>query len=403
MHTHAAGTNNPNPMIGPARLIRAAFEGSDMAALAAEILARSDDAVVDAGTAMDMATILLLKHRFDQGLALQAEVLQGQRLFSLRSNPDQARVRVLILVTAGDLMANTPLDFLLNDDDFGLSYLYLCPGDAVPRDLPEHDVIITGIAHSAVAEPLLEALAAAADRWTCPIVNHPRHVLKTSRHGIADALRGAEGVLAPDVVRVSRSALSAAASRLPEGLTYPVLVRPLDTHAGNDLQKVDRTEDLKRYLDHATGEAFYVTQFCDYRGSDGLFRKLRVVLIDGVPFLCHLAVRDHWMIHYLNAGMLEDAGKRQAEAAAMDTFDAEFAQRHRAAFAEIHRRIGLDYLVVDCAESADGRLLIFEADTGMVVHDMDPVDLFPYKVPQMRRVFSAFQEAVRRRAEGRSA
>jgi hypothetical protein len=34
---------------------------------------------------------------------------------------------------------------------------------------------------------------------------------------------------------------------------------------------------------------------------------------------------------------------------------------------------------------------------------MDPVDLFPYKVPQMRRVFSAFQEAVRRRAEGRSA
>lgn len=403
MQARAAGIDNPSPMIGPARLIRAAFNASDMAPLAQEILARSPDGVIDAGAAMDLATILLLMHRTDEALQLQTDILQGQRLFSLRSNPDQARVRVLILVTAGDLMANTPIDFLLNDDDFSLTYLFLCPGEDMPRDLPEHDVLITGIAYSSGAEPLLEAVAAAAEGWSRPIVNHPRAVLKTSRHGMADALRGAEGILAPAVALLDRAALSASASRLPEGLDYPVLVRPLDTHAGNDLQKVDRAENLTRYLDHATAERFYVTQFCDYRGPDGLFRKLRVVLIDGVPFLCHLAIRDHWMIHYLNAGMLEDAEKRMAEAAAMATFDAAFAQRHRAAFAEIHRRIGLDYLILDCAESSDGRLLIFEADTGMVVHDMDPVDLFPYKLPQMRRVFSAFQQAVRGRAETRPA
>ncbi len=39
----------------------------------------------------------------------------------------------------------------------------------------------------------------------------------------------------------------------------------------------------------------------------------------------------------------------------------------------------------------------------MVVHDMDPVDLFPYKAPQMRRVFAAFQDALRGRARGRAA
>lgn len=94
-------------------------------ALAAEILAEGGDSALDAGTALDMATILLLKHRFTEGLALQREVLDGQRVFSLRSNPDQARIRVLVLVTAGDLMANTPIDFLLNDGDFGLTYLYL--------------------------------------------------------------------------------------------------------------------------------------------------------------------------------------------------------------------------------------------------------------------------------------
>lgn len=154
MQARAAGIDNPSPMIGPARLIRAAFDASDMAALAQEILARSPDGVIDAGAAMDLATILLLMHRTDEALQLQTDILQGQRLFSLRSNPDQARVRVLILVTAGDLMANTPIDFLLNDDDFSLTYFFLCPGEDMPRDLPEHDVLITGIAYSSGAEPL---------------------------------------------------------------------------------------------------------------------------------------------------------------------------------------------------------------------------------------------------------
>ncbi|MDR3631037.1 MAG: hypothetical protein P4L42_11955, partial [Desulfocapsaceae bacterium] len=52
----------------------------------------------------------------------------------------------------------------------------------------------------------------------------------------------------------------------------------------------------------------------------------------------------------------------------------------------------LDYLVIDCAETRDGQLLVFELDTGAVVHAMDPVDIFPYKVPQMRKVFSAFSD-----------
>ena len=35
-------------------------------------------------------------------------------------------------------------------------------------------------------------------------------------------------------------------------------------------------------------------------------------------------------------------------------------------------------------------LLIFEADNTAIVHDMDPPDLFPYKAPQMRKIFDAF-------------
>jgi hypothetical protein len=147
-----------------------------------------------------------------------------------------------------------------------------------------------------------------------------------------------------------------------------------------------------------TAAEAFVTPFVDYRGADGLFRKYRIALIDGAPFLCHMAVSAHWMVHYLNAGMTESAAKRDEEAQAMLSFDAGFARRHAAAFAAFVERIGLDYVALDCAETADGRLLLFEADVAAIVHAMDPPELFPYKPAQMRRVLAAFRDLLAARA-----
>ncbi len=58
---------------------------------------------------------------------------------------------------------------------------------------------------------------------------------------------------------------------------------------------------------------------------------------------------------------------------------------------ELSDALGLEYVVLDCAETPDGQLLLFEADNGAVVHSMDPIDLFPYKRPAMKKIFNAFQ------------
>jgi hypothetical protein len=97
--------------------------------------------------------------------------------------------------------------------------------------------------------------------------------------------------------------------------------------------------------------------------------------------------------------MLENPVNRLEEARFMAAFDDEFAARHAAAFAALHQRLGLDYFGIDSAELPDGRLLVFEVDVAMIVHDMDPPDLFPYKKPQMRKVFEAFQAMLRRRSQ----
>ena len=83
----------------------------------------------------------------------------------------------------------------------------------------------------------------------------------------------------------------------------------------------------------------------------------------------------------------------------MAEFDDDFAVRHKAAFKAIAERTGLDYLPIDCAETRDGKLLVFEVGTAMIVHSMDPPDLFPYKRPQMGKVFKAFQAMLYRAAD----
>jgi glutathione synthase/RimK-type ligase-like ATP-grasp enzyme len=175
-------------------------------------------------------------------------------------------------------------------------------------------------------------------------------------------------------------------------------VRPIDSHAGHDLLKVEDAGALAAYLARQPAPAFYLAPFVDYSGLDGQFRKYRIVLIDGVPYLCHLAISSHWMVHYLNAGMDESADKRAEEARAMLAFDEGFAVRHAAALADIDHRIGLPYLGIDCAETKDGKLLIFEVDNAMVVHAMDDPARYPYKQPAMARVFAAFAAMLARAA-----
>jgi hypothetical protein len=138
----------------------------------------------------------------------------------------------------------------------------------------------------------------------------------------------------------------------------------------------------------------------DYRGKDGLFRKYRIALIDGEAYACHMAISSHWMIHYLNADMIDNGQNRAEEAAFMRNFDTNFGATHQDALREIARRSGLDYLIIDCGETRDGQLLIFEVGNAMIVHSMDPEHIFPYKAIQMKKLFGAFQAMLRNRAFG---
>ena len=91
---------------------------------------------------------------------------------------------------------------------------------------------------------------------------------------------------------------------------------------------------------------------------------------------------------------------RKPSSCSTSTMRSRRATRH--ALDEMSRRVGLDYFIVDCAENQNGELLVFEADNTAVVHNMDPPAVFPYKPPQMRKIFAAFTAMLSRHARRRA-
>lgn len=392
--------------MGLARLTKMAAAGIDLRPLWRELIDKLIGGTIEAGEGIDLSVIAQLLGDKPAGLAIQHEILLAHQLFRSPCAVQNPRLRVLALAAATDIGSNTPIEFLLEDSGIELMTLYVIPEADLPEPLPDHDVAIVVASDSEDCHEALRKIASTLPNWPRPLLNPPHLVGNLDRDRLHGLLRGIEGLAIPATAAVSRERLSdlsrsaAAPSDIAADLAFPVIVRPCGSHAGAGLARIDGPAAMERYLDARQEQEFFISRFVDYSGSDGLFRKCRIVVVDGRPYACHLAVADRWDIWYLNAGMSSSASKRLEEETFMRTFDIGFMQRHRTALASMIDRIGLDYFTVDCAETRDGSLLIFEADNTAIVHNMDPTEIFPYKAPQMRKVFDAFAAMLCRHAAG---
>lgn len=397
--TPADMTTRGRAVIGLAALTHDAYAGVDLNPIWNGLVARVGADPYDAGALLDISNLLLLTGQRTEGLEAQAHALALHQVYERAGEP--SGLRLLAFVKAGDFMANTPLDFLLKDSKATLIQLYVDGKTPLPT-IPDHDVAIVAIGEADDSHPVLASLDAVLKTWPRPVLNrNVQAIIDLSRSVVSDLFVQSDLVIAPRTLRLSRQVLKQIATRqtaLDPALSWPLLVRPVGSHAGNNLEKIADPEALTTYLSAFTHEQAYVASYVDYASADGQFRKYRIGLIGRKPYLSHLAISDHWMVHYLNAGMSDSQTKRDEEAEAMAHFDEGFALRHKAALAELCTQIDLDYFAIDCAETQDGKLLLFEADAAMIIHAMDEPDLFPYKRPQMKKLFAAFQGLLERAA-----
>ena len=398
---HSIDAHVANRYLGLAPFLRASIAGEDLQAIANQILAGLDAQEPSAEGLMNLSIAVQCLGQKALGLSLQQQALALCQTYTLAARRQPAHFTLLLLVTDGTIQSHTPVECLLEDADVTVVFHYIdrhlttATVDAALAALPAHDALLVAISDSDEHRGLLDALTAPLQRWSQPVLNAPAALHHTVRDTASALLSAVDGLCMPATARVSRAALLALADglcpldSLLSGACFPVIVRPLGSQGGAGLARIADGAALRTYLASQSDGAFFMAPFIDYSGSDGQFRKIRIALIDGQPYVSHMAISGHWMIHYVNAGMYEHAWKRQEEARFMREFD-QFVQRHAAAFAGIARQMQLDYLVMDCAELPDGRLLVFEIDSGGVVHAMDLESVFPYKNGHIAKARLAF-------------
>jgi hypothetical protein len=380
--------------IGVARLATMAFNGQDMLAVWKELAAQYRDVAELAGVGMDLSILAQLFGDPEAGLNIQHQALLHQRLYRSPCEAPAPRLQLLALAAELDMGSNTPVEYLIKHTDIELTTLYIVPGLPLPEPLPAHDVAIVVSADDDRSQGALHLLEQFAPHWPRPILNRADRIRQMDRDRLYHVLKGIAGLQIPATERFLRDQLPALKAGALHGaedeFSLPIVIRPISSHAGKGLARIENADELDAYLASRPEPEFFVSPYIDYCSADGLFRKYRVVCVDGRPYACHMAILDKWNIWYLNADMVANEDKRRQEADFMDNFDEGFGRRHAKAFDELCHRLDLDYFMVDCAETKSGELLIFEADNTAIVHDMDPPDIFPYKVAQMRKVFDAF-------------
>lgn len=395
---------DPQPRLGLAALSEIAFDGGNLTPFRAELTAQVLRG--SAGALMDLSVIEQLEGNLDAGLNWQDQALKTCRMYRTFRRQN-APLKVLVFAAPIHMGGNTPVEFLLPGDRFDIITCY--PKAGVPMALPDYDIAFC--AAPADAENAGEFLDLVRDLTVGgpPVLNLPVDLIQPERDRLPEVFRNAPGLRCPETQRIARDELLDILANNWEGSaladlgTYPFVVRPVGSHAGFGLAKIDDQVTFRAYLAARAEEEFYVGEFIDYATpTDGQFRKFRIVLVGGKPFPAHMAISHTWDVWYMNADMKGSAEKRAEEARFMEDFD-RFAKRHALAFAALHRGLGLDYFGIDCAEDADGNLVVFEADNALIVHNMDCRATFPYKERHMEAIFAAFETMLLDQCTPRSA
>ena len=311
-------------------------------------------------------------------------------------------MRLLLLVSAAG--GNTPTASFLDDQIFETHVLvteYCNP--KVP--LPDHDLVFNSIGDADICREGLEAACAVLEKTLRAVINRPVAVLKTGRLSNALRLRGLPNVIVPQMAVFKRSTLMSpdAASLVARGgFSFPLLVRAPGFHTGQHFFRVEDLNGLAAAISQIPGDDVWLIEQFDARDRSGMYRKLRVMLVDGRVYPLHLAISKNWKVHYFKADMAELADNRAIDRDFLNDMESSIGARAVAALGRISATLGLDYGGIDFAVNAQGDVLLFEANATMVMAPLGPDEKWDYRRPAFDAVFAAVRRMILERSMRRS-
>jgi len=290
MDTPMTAVQTPAPLCF-AKLFKTAFDGQDLKSLRDRLITQSRSNPVDAASALlSLSTIEQLLDDQPSGLQRQAEALSLHRLYRSSWPASPNALRVVAFKAAGEIAINTPIEFLLEGADVVLYSLYVMPGLPLP-EVPDHDIAIVTVGESDGNRPVIEEIEQLVQTWPCPVLNRPDRAFQLTREGMYRLLKGIPGLVMPATVRIDRASfeklgrgLLPVSEFLPDA-AFPLIARPIGSHGGRGLVKLDSALAISPYLAGRPQVEFSISPYVGYCSPDGQFRKYRIFWVDGRPYL----------------------------------------------------------------------------------------------------------------------
>ena len=245
---------------------------------------------------------------------------------------------------------------------FAAHALFLQPGRPIPIRLVPGP-LVNDVGDADISAGALGLVKQIAEQTARPCFNHPTEILRATRDEISRLLAGIPGLAVPRTIRIRETFPSEVRETVhAAGLAYPILIRVAGSHGTENMIRIETPEAMDRIAQLEREERpLYASEFRDFAGPDGMYRKFRIAVVGDEIFLRDFVVGKDWLLgepRRIAAGEQEEHAQRAS-------FDRDRAPRLLPLFREIGRRLGLDFFGVDCSIDRDGQVLLFEASAAM--------------------------------------
>ena len=345
-----------------------------------------------------LGNFLLHTGQVATSMAMFRHAQELRPLITQLAKKEKADFSVVLLDAPGP--SCTPVSYLVGKAPYDCHFYCVLPDVPFNLDIlrAKADVVVNIIADADNGMGILPFALDLVERLDRPTVNHPRLIMDTDRETVARRLAGISLCHIPKTKRLTGAVLAeAAANNILAGFTMPLLVRLAGYHGGDDFEKFFDLNAITEFVSKRLEADYYLSEYVDYRSSDGFFRKYRLIYIDGELLPYHLAIHDDWKVHHFRTDMDNQAWMRQEEEAFLKNPHLVFDELHQAALRAVTATIGLNYSGIDCALDCDGKILVFETNAAMLVHD-EKEEIFAYKNPYIAKIKDAFNAMLIRMA-----
>ncbi len=258
----------------------------------------------------------------------------------------------------------------IDDTPFDKSFLLLDANQEQKINIGNIDTIFNQISDADTHKITLAKMKNILNQLKSKVkfLNLPQNIENTTRENIYLLLQRIDKVYVPKTIKITPKTSDDIYKKIQsENFKLPVIFRQAGDHGGISTIIINNQNEPKDFYPFALdGREYYLTQYIDYK-QEGIYKKLRLIVIGGEVFIRHVLFDNHWLIHSTNSRefMRQNKIYIEKEKKILDSFDNDLKPYIKKQITEICQKIGLDYFGIDCFVDKNFNMLIFEVNASM--------------------------------------